>query len=84
MTEPAFELSLDDVGEHITDLRRAAYQGNVVYLTDRGQRLATVIPFPSPETSQSGSSRLAGFIGTLPGFEHDVDVESSRNSWERN
>jgi bifunctional DNA-binding transcriptional regulator/antitoxin component of YhaV-PrlF toxin-antitoxin module len=27
-------------------------------------------------------SRLREVIGTLPGFEHDVDLEASRDSWE--
>lgn len=28
-------------------------------------------------------SRLQDVVGTLPGFERDVDVEASRDSWER-
>jgi len=28
-------------------------------------------------------SRLSDVVGTLPGFERDVDLEASRDSWER-
>lgn len=28
-------------------------------------------------------SRLADVVGTLPGFERDIDVEASRDGWER-
>lgn len=82
MAQPSFELPLDELGAHASDLRRAAEQGDVVYLTDAGQRLATVIPFPAGEAAAPGS-RLDGFVGALPGFEDDVDVETSRDSWDR-
>ncbi len=81
MAEAAFEFPLDEVGQHIRDLRRAAREGNVVYLTDGGQRLATVTPLSSARDSDEHPSRLNSVVGTLPGFEQDVDVEASRSSW---
>lgn len=79
MTEAAFELPLDELGEHVAELRYAATHGSVVYLTDGGRRLATVVPFEAEPTGKR--SRLFAVSGTLPGFEHDVDVEASRDSW---
>jgi hypothetical protein len=28
-------------------------------------------------------SRFADVVGTLPGFENDVDLEASRSGWDR-
>lgn len=83
MSEPAFEFSLDEVGEHIADLRRAAQDGGVVYLTEGGRRLAAVVPIDAATDAAPRRRRLAAVIGTLPGFEHDVDVETSRDGWDR-
>lgn len=83
MSEPAFELSLEEVGEHLADLRDAARQGNVVYLTEGGKRLAAVVPFGSEADATPRRRRLAAVTGVLPGFELDVDVEASRDGWER-
>lgn len=82
MSEPAFEFSLDEVGEHIADLRRAAHDGGIVYLTEGGRRLAAVIPIDAAGEPPR-RRRLSAVIGTLPGFEHDVDVETSRDGWDR-
>lgn len=83
MAEAVLEFALNEVGEHVGDLRRAAREGNVVYLTDEGQRLATVMPLRSADLKQRAKSRLDGVTGTVPGFEHDVDVEASREGWAR-
>jgi antitoxin (DNA-binding transcriptional repressor) of toxin-antitoxin stability system len=81
--DAAFELSLDEVGEHIADLQQAARDGNVVYLTEGGQRLAVVVPFESEADVTPRRRRLAAVSGVLPGFERDVDVEASRDGWAR-
>jgi hypothetical protein len=83
VSDAAFELSLNEVGEHIADLRRAARDGNVVYLTEGGRRLAAVVPSETEADVTPGRRRLATVSGVLPGFEFDVDVEASRDSWER-
>lgn len=83
VSEAAFEFSLDEVGEHIADLRQAAHDGGVVYLTDGGRRLAAVVPIDAATGVTSRRRRLSTVIGTLPGFEHDVDVETSRDGWDR-
>jgi len=83
MAQAAFELPIDEVGEHVADLRQAAQQGNVVYLTEGGRRLAAVVPFDIEDEGKPRRRRLAAVGGTLPEFELDVDVETSRDSWER-
>jgi len=83
MSEPAFELSLDEVGEHVADLREAAHQGNVVYLTEGGKRPAAVVPVAPATDTGPRLRRLADVTGALSGFEFDVDVTASRDSWER-
>jgi antitoxin (DNA-binding transcriptional repressor) of toxin-antitoxin stability system len=81
MTQPAYEMPLDEVGDHIAELRLAAAHGDVVYLTERGERLAAVIPLHRPAGRQPG--RLATVVGTLRDFERFVDVETSRDDWDR-
>jgi antitoxin (DNA-binding transcriptional repressor) of toxin-antitoxin stability system len=83
MTEPAHELPLDDVGEHVSELRVAAVHGDVIYLTERGVRLAAVIPLHRPAGPEPPrTSRLAAVVGTLANFENFVDVEASRDDWD--
>jgi antitoxin (DNA-binding transcriptional repressor) of toxin-antitoxin stability system len=82
MTQPAYELPLGEVGDHVADLRRAAEHGDVVYLTERGERLAAVIPLHRPMSRPVASGRLAAVVGTLSDFERFVDVEASRDSWD--
>jgi len=81
MTQPAYEL-LGEVGEHVADLRQAAEHGDVVYLTERGERLAAVIPLHRSARRTGSRSRLAAVVGTLPDFERFADVEASRDSWD--
>jgi hypothetical protein len=82
MSQPAYELPLGEVGDHVAELRRAAEHGDVVYLTERGERLAAVIPLHRPSPRMVTSGRLAAVAGTLPDFERFVDVETSRDSWD--
>jgi antitoxin (DNA-binding transcriptional repressor) of toxin-antitoxin stability system len=81
MTEPVREWPIDEVGAHIADLRLAAQHGDVVYLTERGERLAAVIPLHRKATQRGGG--LADVVGTLSDFERFVDVETSRDDWDR-
>jgi antitoxin (DNA-binding transcriptional repressor) of toxin-antitoxin stability system len=82
MTRSAYELPLGEVGDHVAELRRAAEHGDVVYLTERGERLAAVIPLHRPTPQTTTSRRLAAVVGTLPDFERFVDVETSRDNWD--
>jgi len=81
MKQPAHEMPLDEVGQHIAELRLAAAHGDVIYLTEQGERLAAVIPLHNPGARQPG--RLATVVGTMPDFERFVDVEATRDSWDR-
>jgi hypothetical protein len=45
--------------------------------------LAAVVPLEQDVDVIPRQRRLAGVSGTLPGFELDVDVETSRDGWER-
>lgn len=83
VSDAAFEFSMDEVGEHVADLQRAARDGNVVYLTDGGRRLAAIVPFEAEAAGIPRRGRLAAVSGVLAGFELDVDVETSRDGWER-
>ena len=82
MSEAALEFPFDEVGQHIAELRQAARQGGVVYLTEGGRRLAAVVPCDTTQPA-AGTSRLAAVSGVLPGFENDVDVEATREGWDQ-
>lgn len=81
MGEAAYELPIDDVAAHVTQLRQAADHGDPVYLTDHGRRFAVVLPYAPTAKSLPGHRPLDEVLGTLPGFENDVDVDASRDEW---
>lgn len=81
MAQPAFDLPFADIEDHGAEIRRATDNGEVVYLTDHGERLAAVIPLRPKRPAAPVSGRFATVAGTLPDFERFVDVEASRDSW---
>jgi len=54
------EMPLPD-GEHLADVaRETAASGDVVYLTDHGQRLAAIVPAPLADLLERGSDMAQG------------------------
>ena len=82
MSEAAHEFPIDRLAAVGDEIRRAADHGDVVCLTDHGERIAVVLPYAPTARSEPGRRRLDEVIGTLPGFEHDVDVEAQRDGWD--
>jgi len=48
-----------------------------------GDLVEVVVVGPGRLELRRWRSRLASVLGTLPGLERDVDIEASRDGWER-
>jgi prevent-host-death family protein len=54
MAEPANEMSMSDVRDHLADVvNRAVYSGTVTYVTRRGRRLAALVPAEMVEATRA-------------------------------
>ncbi|RCG28174.1 hypothetical protein DQ384_23775 [Sphaerisporangium album] len=88
MSTHAHELPLAEVPEHLDDLAAAIAEGEVVYLTRNGRRLAAVV---APEVVEAVEahvvpgdlSALDDLIGSAPGLAEATDLQSLRDEWER-
>lgn len=72
------EVGIREAKNNLSKLVEAVSKGEEVFLTNRGQRVAKIVPAPKPRTPLRGRGFLKGKINFYPGWdspEEDKKIE---------
>ncbi len=72
------ELGIRDAKNNLSKLVEAVLQGEEVFLTNRGERVAQIVPAPKASVAGKGRGSWAGKINLYPGWdsiEEDKRIE---------
>jgi len=72
------EVGIREAKNNLSKLVEAVSKGEEVFLTNRGQRVAKIVPAPKPRTPWQGRGFLKGKVNLYPGWdspEEDKKIE---------
>ena len=76
------ELGIRDAKNNLSKLVDAVLEGEEVFLTNRGERVAQIVPAHKPSTTGRGRGAWAGKINLYPGWDSVAEDKKIEEMFE--